>query len=201
MKNRRFLVVAFLLVAAMVIGVGYAAISQQLKFTGSINILSDSAQEQFKDDVYFAKEYAASAKSSGKDLSTEEAKTKNPATPGSDEKPLSFDLAVNTLALSGDTVTYTFTIKNESSHTVQVTFDTLRIREQIMNDSQGEFSNNEVTVTWKYEWENHVDGQPQVGLIAKNGEVKLTITITLKQNPNVDKVASIYGLLTATAID
>jgi hypothetical protein len=207
MKNRRFLVVAFLLVAAMVIGVGYAAISQQLKFTGSINVLSGSAQEEFSGDIYFAQNYSVKATSKGSTMADTDAKAKNPASPNAADKALSFDLAVNTLELENDTVTYTFTIENHSSHNVHVDFSELRIREQQMADTNGTFTNDTVTVDWTYSWSASAAGDALTGFIPKAtdettpGTVTLTITIKLTQNPYQDKVASIYGLLTATAID
>ena len=53
MKNRRNIVIAFLLCACLIVGVGYAALTQQLEVRGLANISLDAAQEEFDQDVYF----------------------------------------------------------------------------------------------------------------------------------------------------
>ena len=53
MKNRKTVVVAFLLCAVMVLGVGYAAIADVLDITGSADVKMENAQASFDADVYF----------------------------------------------------------------------------------------------------------------------------------------------------
>lgn len=53
MKNRKTVVVAFLLCAVMVLGVGYAAIADVLDITGSADVKKENAQASFDADVYF----------------------------------------------------------------------------------------------------------------------------------------------------
>ena len=53
MKNRKSIVVAFLLVAVMLLGVGYAALTDILDITGSADINQSAAEEAFNEDVYF----------------------------------------------------------------------------------------------------------------------------------------------------
>ncbi|MBE6982823.1 MAG: hypothetical protein E7435_00830 [Ruminococcaceae bacterium] len=54
MKNRKTVVVAFLLVAAMLLGVGYAAVTNVLDITGSIKVTKEAAEEEFNEDIYFS---------------------------------------------------------------------------------------------------------------------------------------------------
>jgi hypothetical protein len=54
MKNRKFVVVAFLLVAVLLLGVGYAALSDTLDITGSADVNQSAAEEAFNEDVYFS---------------------------------------------------------------------------------------------------------------------------------------------------
>lgn len=53
MKNRRTIIVAFLLVAAMTIGIGFANLIDTLTATGSATIKQADAQEEFDKKVYF----------------------------------------------------------------------------------------------------------------------------------------------------
>ena len=54
MKNRKTVVVAFLLVAAMLLGVGYAALTDTLNIQGDFEVSQNNAENAFDDDVYFS---------------------------------------------------------------------------------------------------------------------------------------------------
>lgn len=51
MKNRKTVVVAFLLVAIMILGVGYAALSDTFVLNGNATVSKDSATDAFNEDV------------------------------------------------------------------------------------------------------------------------------------------------------
>ena len=51
MKNRKVIVTAFLLIAVMVLGVGYAAVSDTLIFSGNATISDGQVQHEFDLDV------------------------------------------------------------------------------------------------------------------------------------------------------
>lgn len=53
MKNRKVIVTAFLLVAIMILGVGYAAVNNVLDITGTGTVNQSAAEEAFNLDVYF----------------------------------------------------------------------------------------------------------------------------------------------------
>ena len=106
MKNRRTVVVAFLLCAVMLLGVGYAALSDTLDITGSADVNQSAAEEAFNTDVYFS---AAVANETG-----------NTASVNADNNDkASFTAA--TLKGKGDKVTFTFTIKNDGDVDATVT--------------------------------------------------------------------------------
>ena len=106
MKNRRTVVVAFLLCAVMLLGVGYAALSDTLDITGSADVNQSAAEEAFNEDVYFS---AAVANEAG-----------NTASVNSDNNDkASFTAA--TLKGKGDKVSFTFTIKNNGDVDADVT--------------------------------------------------------------------------------
>ena len=106
MKNRNTIVVAFLLAAVMLLGVGYAALSDTLDITGSADVNQSAAEEAFNEDVYFT---AAVANETG-----------NTASINADNNDkASFTAA--TLKGKGDKVTFTFTITNEGDVDATVT--------------------------------------------------------------------------------
>ena len=53
MKNRKFIVVAFMLVACMIVGVGYAAVTDTFNLNGTATISQDNANEGFNQNVVF----------------------------------------------------------------------------------------------------------------------------------------------------
>lgn len=106
MKNRKTVVVAFLLCAVLLLGVGYAALSDTLDITGSADVNQSAAEEAFNEDVYFS---AAVANQEG-----------NTASVNADNNDkASFTAA--TLKGKDDAVTFTFTILNDGDVAATVT--------------------------------------------------------------------------------
>ena len=106
MKNRRIVVVAFLLAAVLLLGVGYAALTDTLDITGSADVNRSAAEEAFNEDIYFS---AAVANDEG-----------NTASVNADNNDkASFTAA--TLKGAGDKVSFTFTIKNDGDVDANVT--------------------------------------------------------------------------------
>ena len=106
MKNRKLVIVAFLLVAMMLLGVGYAALSDTLDITGSADVNQSAAEEAFNEDVFFS---AAVANEAG-----------NTASINADNNDKA-SFTANTLKGKGDKVTFTFTIKNDGDVDATVT--------------------------------------------------------------------------------
>ena len=106
MKNRRNIIVAFLLCACLIVGVGYAALTDTLDVTGSADVNQSAAEEAFNEDIFFS---AAVANEAG-----------NTASVNADNNDkASFTAA--TLKGKGDKVTFTFTIKNDGDVDATVT--------------------------------------------------------------------------------
>lgn len=53
MKNRKFVVVAFMLVAVLVLGIGYAAVADTLDVQGTLKVSQANADANFELNVYF----------------------------------------------------------------------------------------------------------------------------------------------------
>ena len=94
MKNRRTVVVAFLLCAVMLLGVGYAAVTDVLDINGTADVNPESA---FNDDIYFS---AAVANETGNVASLV------------DGDPDMANFTVYSLSGQGNAATFTFTIEN-----------------------------------------------------------------------------------------
>ena len=106
MKNRRGIVVAFLLVAVLLLGVGYAALTDVLDITGSADVNQSAAEEAFNEDIYFS---AAVANEAG-----------NTASINADNNDKA-SFTANTLKGKGDKATFTYTIQNDGDLEATVT--------------------------------------------------------------------------------
>ena len=105
MKNRKSLI-AVLLVAVMLLGIGYAALTDTLDITGSADVNQSAAEEAFNEDIYFS---AAVANEAG-----------NTASVNADNNDKA-SFTAKTLKGKGDKVTFTFTIKNDGDVAATVT--------------------------------------------------------------------------------
>ena len=106
MKNRKRVVVAFLLVAVMLMSVGYAALTDVLDITGSADVNKSAAEDAYNADIYFT---AAVANQTG-----------NTASVNTDNNDKA-SFTANTLQGKDDTATFTFTITNEGDLDATVT--------------------------------------------------------------------------------
>jgi uncharacterized repeat protein (TIGR01451 family) len=106
MKNRKRIVVAFMLVAVLLLGVGYAAVTTVLDIQGSVNVSATAAENEFNEDIYFS---AAVANEEG-----------NTASINADNNDKA-SFTAKTLKGKGDKVTFTFTIKNDGDIAATVT--------------------------------------------------------------------------------
>ena len=112
MKNRRIVVVAFLLAAVMLLGVGYAVLTDTLDVTGSADVDVNGLNAEFEEDIYFSA--AVANKAAGEDS------TPNTASVNSDNNDKA-SFTAKSLKKKNDEATFTFTINNDSAHDVVVT--------------------------------------------------------------------------------
>jgi uncharacterized repeat protein (TIGR01451 family) len=105
MKNRKGLI-AFMVLAVMLLGIGYAALTDTLDITGSADVNQSAAEEAFNEDIYFS---AAVANEEG-----------NTASINADNNDKA-SFTAKTLKGKGDKVTFTFTIKNDGDIAATVT--------------------------------------------------------------------------------
>ena len=106
MKNRKIVVVAFLLIAMLLLGVGYAALTDVLDITGSADVNQSAAEEAYNEDIHFS---AAVANQTG-----------NTASVNADNNDKA-SFTASTLKGKDDQVTFTFTIVNEGDIAAVIT--------------------------------------------------------------------------------
>lgn len=170
MKNRKTVVVAFLLIATLLLGVGYAALSDTLDITGSADVNQSAAEEAFNEDIFFS---AAVANESG-----------NTASVNADNNDKA-SFTANTLKGKGDTVTFTFTIKNAGDVAATVA---PKLHASLGNTNPEYFT---ITSDW--------GGATKA--LAAHSEITYTVTVELIKTPTDTISGSFLIELVATSVD
>jgi hypothetical protein len=167
MKNRKFVVVAFLVVAAMLMGIGYAALTDTLTIIGNANVDIAGANTVFDEKIYFSNAEVTEGVD-GKDLVSF---TADDAT-----------YTVHGLATIADQAIFTFTIQNDSNLDALIKVDALKLS-GVENPSN---SNEEAfTVTYAY---------PDGMTVGKNGGT-IDVVVTVKLAKPIDVATSAtFGL-------
>ena len=111
MKKRRTLIISLLLVAALALGIGYAALSTDLTVTGAVANSPHPIEVTFKTGSISAGEGLASAEAASKVVCTNGAKS------------ATFDVAG--LVHAGDKVVATFTVVNNNKYAVTLNTPTI----------------------------------------------------------------------------
>ena len=187
MKNRKTVVVAFLLIAVMLMGVGYAALTDVLTLEGILGADVSLATKEFDADIYFSNDTVDVAKLAA--VSYE-----------SDADGNMRDTAIieaTGFQQQGDTVKVTLTIKNDSTEfgalvTPSVTSSALAV-------TPGTEGHEPVfTVTW--EWDED-DGKNDAKTIPAGESKNIIVTITLLETPTEHHSATFELTFDAESVD
>lgn len=112
MKNRKTVVVAFLLVAAMLLGIGYANLTTTLTIIGNAHVDIAQAEVNFDNKVYFSEARLGVSTGTGGTADEISANNTDDAT-----------YVVNTLATKGEKSEFIFTIQNDSNVPVKISVE------------------------------------------------------------------------------
>ena len=158
MKNRKFVVVAFLLVAVMLLGVGYAALTDTLTIIGNAHIDVDTANKTFDEKVYFSAAEATSTTGTGA--------TADVASCTTDDATFT----ANKLAVVGEKSVFTFTIKNESNVDAVIS-----VAAKKLSGDNNPTNSNEDKFIVEY---TYPDG---MNIAKQGGTITVVVTVTVKE--------------------
>ena len=177
MKNRKFVVIAFMLCATLLLGVGYAALTDTLTIIGNAHIDIGQANTTFDNKIYFSDAQATSSSGTGTVADTASF-TADDAT-----------FTANKLAVKGETSTFTFTIKNDSNVDATISVGATKLSGDT-NPSNSNTSKFDV----KYEY-------PQGMNVASQGTITVVVTVTVKE-PVTSATSATFGIeLTVTSAE
>ncbi|MBR2354448.1 MAG: hypothetical protein IKA76_08115 [Clostridia bacterium] len=156
MKKRRTTIIALLLVAALALGIGYAAMADDLMVTGTADISVEAADEAFEADVYFSKAVISPEKGT--------ATIGELAVGTADKDKITIDVAAGALKGKGDSVICAAEITNAGDLAALVNITNLEV-------SDSEYFS--VTTNWS----------GNSAQLAAGGVADLTITIACVKTP------------------
>lgn len=176
MKNRKTVIVAFMLVAVLLLGIGYAALSDTLTIIGNAHIDIGAANTTFDEKVYFSDAKATSSTGTGATADVVSF-TADDAT-----------FTANKLAVKGETSVFTFTIKNDSNVDAKVTVNAKKL-------SGAENPSNSNTDKFSVEYELSSD------TIASKGTITVTVTVEVVK-PITSATSATFGIeYTVTTVE
>ena len=178
MKNRKTVVVAFMLCAVMLLGVGYAALSDTLTIIGNVHIDLNATNKAFDENIFFSDATPTSSTGTGTEADIANA-TGDDAT-----------FTANKLARVNEVSVFKFTIKNTSNVDAVIS-----VKPQKGSGDANPSNSNSDKFEVVYDYP---DGQT----IAKNGgTITVTVTVTVKE-PVTSATSATFGIeLTATSVD
>lgn len=188
MKKRRLAIVSFLMLAVLVMGIGFAAVADNLNITGAARVLSDETAVVFDEKVYFS----AAVVNAG---TVDPAATNDTIEITGTQKD-AIEFHVNSIALINEFTQFKITIKNESEqYNAEVTIDGGQPTGSITNPAAADFDDY-FTITYSTKADS-VDADPIV--CAAGGTVDVYVTVTLKCSPDEIVDANFTSHLTATS--
>lgn len=190
MKNRKVIVTAFLLVAVMLLGIGYAAVSDTLNFGGDATISGDQAQHEFDVDVRIEAVSETNSgyvpyDAAGPEINIPDDITVDIMGSGDNEQDV-VDFQIFNLSDAGDTQVIWFKVVNDSTHDANLTGSTIT-----ENGTHDYFDSNYVIYA--------ADGSTVTTVLPANGEVLVKLTITVKATPTELYQGNFSFVITAEA--
>ena len=192
MKNRRIAVISIVLVAVLCLGVGYAALTDDMSVTGNLSINKDAANEDFDMDVHFDPGTAATITKESSDGTTDVSTvtaTVTTAENGDVNDLLKITIPAGVLNFKGDKLTVKATVVNNSTE-----FDaTVKM---VAVDGQDDALLSTVSCTF--------NGAQEITIDANGGTAEVTVVITLNETVTGDeanKNGDFSFAIGATAVD
>jgi len=204
MKNRKIVVVAFTLIAVLLLGVGYAAVTDDLKVTANVKTNLEQNQDDFQLDVRFIENSAQIVRDDTNGGNPNAANRAHAQIDVSNDTTLdSAVITVTNFTEGGQVVQAVFTIANYSTE-----FDaSIQPALTASFEANGEGEEHDPVFTLDWEWyENGAGtGSQDAADLSASAEgttpstVDILVTITLTEAPDVEHSGVFTLDITATA--
>lgn len=187
MKNRKTIIVAFVLVACMLVGVGYAAVTNVLDIQGSAEISQLAAEEELKEDLYFEGVVLAEGvvNNTTAAITPPAEYTANINTNNPDKA----QFTVNSLRDTGDSVKIVYRIKNDSAFPAEITMKSI-------TNTNGTTADQAQNGIFHFDYYFGSENTRTASLPA-NSTIDVTVVITYANQTNQEAAASFIVELNA----
>ncbi len=179
MKNKRIAICVFMLLAALTMGIGYAAFTDTLTIIGNAHIDMAQAEANYDAKIYFS-----------------DAKAKSSTGTGSTDDVVSYSgddatFTANKLATLGESSVFTFTITNDSNVDVIIS-----VADKKLSGAENPSNSNaeKFDVDYEYSIQN-------MTVSAGGGTIDVTVTVTVKEAITTATSATFGIELTATTAE
>ena len=169
MKNRKTVVVAFLLAAVVLLGVGYAELTDLLTVNGELAALTSTTQTEFDADVYFSATSVVTDQT-GNNAASQIKEGRDDAT-----------ITAKHFTIDGQVVKVKYTIVNDSTDFDAVVTPNAAVETGSVTVDNGAAHPDPVfTVSWSWAEDSSVTGE---ATITKGASKDFWVTITLVEPP------------------
>lgn len=187
MRNRKTVIVAFLIVAVMLMAVGFAALTDNLIIAGEATANTSVSAEKWEEDIYFSDAKVLDGQNGTDDLTTGTSGTLDEASVGTSNNDHA-NYKVKSLAAKGEVAVFEFTIQNDhEDYDAKVTIDT----GYPTNSNEAYYK-----VTYQYDGQNNADNF----VVPAGGSRVVRVTVELVADPDQNLSAQFTLNLTATSV-
>ena len=186
MKKRRIVVSAFLLLAVLVMGIGFASLTDNLFIKGEAQISTTAAQQDFDADVYFIQEGTGKVSNTGGSNAIPEGLSETATVGATDNDSVTFN--IYSLGKQGEYVIFSFAIQNVSTE-----FDA-----SISLDSGYPTTTNSA-FSISYSVDESGEGSTGPIVCAAGSTTTVYVKVTLTASPETNVTSAFNVNLTATS--
>ena len=194
MKNRKLAIVAFILISSLIVGFGYAALTDTLTINGDLEFSAEAVNEAFNQDVYFSDVSITSTDADGAtDINPNDVQKLSASINSNDPDKITFN-AKSMWQHVGQTVTIVATITNTGEHAQKTAKLAVSVNTATGNDY---FE----TVSKTFSASSGTSKNVETDGLPIGETCTLTIVFRCKALPSDTAAASIIYDLVATAVE
>ena len=187
MRNRKTVIVSFMVAAVLLMAVGFAALTDTLTIIGNAHVDMATAENTFDEKIYFSEALALSTTGTGSTADTA-SHTADDAT-----------FTVNKLAVKGQSSTFKFTIQNDSNVDAAITVPANKLSgaANSTNSNPTYFS-----ITYSYAtFEDDGSAGANNMVIPSGGYMEITVVVSIIKPVTSATSATFTIEYTATTVD
>lgn len=188
MRNRKVIVTAFLLVAVLILGVGYAAVTDILDITGTSEVSQAGAEKAFNEDIYFD-----GVKNAEGSFVESYVGTGYSARVNADNNDKA-SFTVTGLEGAGDSVTITYRVVNKGDLDAVVSVKS-------STNSNDEYFKVEYFVNGSSTALDLTSGTTMGTIAHTDGQMEITVVVTLRKTPTDTQSLTSTFEFVATGVD